>query len=70
MQAFLCNSDQQVGTDRNPDFPIVRVLVGAINLLDAQAPLDQFEKRFELPVLAVQVRGQSGFEGEVHSQKT
>ena len=70
MQAFLGNCNQHVGADRDPDLRLDRVLVGAIKRLDAQVLLDPFEKQFDLPTLAVQVRDQRGFEGEVVGQKS
>ena len=69
MQAFLGNGDQHVSADRDPDLRLDRVLVGAIKRLDSQVLLDPFEKQFDLPTLAVQVRDQRGFEGEVVGQK-
>jgi hypothetical protein len=56
MQAFLGNSDQHVCADRDPDFRLDRVLVGAIKRLDAQVLLDPFEKQLDLPALAVLLR--------------
>ncbi len=70
MQAFLGNCNQHVGADRDPDLRLDRVLVGAIKRLDAQVLLDPFEKQFDLPTLAIQVRDQRGFEGEVVGQKS
>jgi len=70
MQAFLGNGDQHVGADCDPDLRLDRVLVGAIKRLDAQMLLDPFEKQFDLPALAIQVRNQRGFEGEVVGQKS
>lgn len=70
MQAFLGNGDQHVGADCDPDLRLDRVLVGAIKRLDAQMLLDPFEKQFDLPTLAIQVRNQRGFEGEVVGQKS
>lgn len=69
MQAFLCNGDQHVCADRDPDLRLDRVLVGAIKRLDSQVLLDPFEKQFDLPALAVQVCNQLWFEGEVVGQK-
>ena len=68
-QAFLSNGDQHVSADRDPDLRFDRVLVGAIKRLDAQVLLYPFEKQFDLPALAVQVRNQLGLERKVVGQK-
>jgi hypothetical protein len=69
VQAFLGNGDQHVGADCDPDLRLDRVLVGAIKRLDAQMLLDPFEKQFDLPALAIQVRYQLRFECEVVGQE-
>ncbi len=70
IQASLGNGDQHVCADCDLNLRLDRVLVGAIKRLDAQVLLDTFEKQFDLPALEVQVRDQSGFEGEVLGQKS
>ena len=65
MQTLLCNGDQYVGANRDPDLRLHGVLAGAQKRLDAQVLLDSFKEQFDLPALTVQVGNELWLHGEV-----
>ena len=69
MQALLCNGDQHVGANRNPDLRLHGVLARAQKRLDAQVLLDPFEEQLDLPALSIQIGNEFGPQGKVVGQK-
>jgi hypothetical protein len=70
MQALLCDRDQHVSADRDPDLRLDCVLGSSKERLDPQMLFDPFEEQLDLPALTVKVCDQLGFEGEVVGQKS
>jgi hypothetical protein len=69
IQAFLGNSDQHVGADRDPYLRLDSVLTGTKEGLDPQMLLDPLEEQLDLPSLSIQVGNHGGFEREIVGQK-
>lgn len=69
IQAFLGNSDQHIGADRDPYLRLDSVLAGTKEGLDPQMLLDPLEEQLDLPSLSIQVGNHGGFEREIVGQK-
>ncbi len=69
MQTFFDDSDEDIGSDRDPYLRLDGILAGSQKSFDTQMLLDPFEEQFDLPALLVKCRNHLWLEGEIVGQE-
>lgn len=69
VQPLLCDRDQHVSANRDPQLRLHGVLAGAKERLDAQVTLDPLEEQLDLPTLSVQIGNQRRRQRQVVREK-